>query len=189
MRDDLSDLITHLEANGQVAGLLSDGLKLVDDSYLQILLQTGLDHLRLTLSPESTESWKALECIIQADLFVVAHLTLTIQNAFTTAQTLERLAKMGVKSLSLSASDPALQNSLIQYRDQAAALGLSLVWDIPVPYSAFNPVALETQVDNPSPGAGHAWLYIEPDGDVLPAQGVNQVLGNALSDSWEAFWR
>jgi len=189
LRDDLFDLIAHLESNGQVAGLLSNGLKLVDDIYLQTLLQTGLDHLMLTISPESTESWNALECVIQADLFVVTHLTLTLQNAITTTQTLERMAKMGVKSLSLSASDPALQNFLIQYRDQAAALGLSLVWDIPVPYSAFNPVALETQVDNPPPGAGHAWLYIEPDGDVLPTQGVNQVLGNALSDSWEAFWR
>jgi hypothetical protein len=101
---------------------------------------------------------------------------------------MERLSKMGVKAISLSASDPALHNSLIQYRNEAASYGLALVWDLPVPYSAFNPVALETQVDNPPPGAGHAWLYIEPDGDVLPAQGVDQVLGNILKDPWEQLW-
>jgi MoaA/NifB/PqqE/SkfB family radical SAM enzyme len=34
-------------------------------------------------------------------------------------------------------------------------------------------------------GAGKAWLYIEPDGDVLPDQLINQVLGNILTDPWE----
>jgi MoaA/NifB/PqqE/SkfB family radical SAM enzyme len=49
-------------------------------------------------------------------------------------------------------------------------------------------VALETQVDNPPSGAGHSWLYIEPDGDVLPAQGVNKILGNILRDDWKTLW-
>ena len=31
-------------------------------------------------------------------------------------------------------------------------------------------------------------LYVEPDGDVLPAQGYNVVLGNLLRDSWETIW-
>ncbi|MBE9474690.1 MAG: hypothetical protein IMY85_07340, partial [Chloroflexi bacterium] len=38
------------------------------------------------------------------------------------------------------------------------------------------------------PGAGHAWLYVEPDGDVLPDQDINQVLGNLLNDPWETIW-
>jgi MoaA/NifB/PqqE/SkfB family radical SAM enzyme len=32
-------------------------------------------------------------------------------------------------------------------------------------------------------------LYVEPDGDVLPAQGINQVLGNFLNDAWEKIWK
>ena len=188
LRDDLPDLIAHTETNGQVAGLLSDGLKLVDASYLQTLLQTGLDHLLLTIKPDDERSWKALENVLAADLFVAVHHTLTLQNVMNTSKTLGRLIKMGIKAISLSASDPALHEALSQYRNQVASMGVSLVWDLPVPYSAFNPVALETQMDNPSTGAGHAWLYIEPDGDVLPAQGVNQVLGNILRDPWETLW-
>jgi len=72
-------------------------------------------------------------------------------------------------------------------RNHAAHLGLTLVWDLAVPFSRFNPVALE--VDKPAEGAGHAWLYLEPDGDVLPAQGHNQVLGNMLSDPWDVIWQ
>jgi MoaA/NifB/PqqE/SkfB family radical SAM enzyme len=143
----------------------------------------------LSLQPDDDNSWNALTSVLSVDLFVAVHHTLTLQNVVNTSQILERVAKLGVKAVSLSASDPALQGSLIDFHNQAASLGLTLVWDLPVPYSAFNPVALETQLDNIPPGAGHAWLYIEPDGDVLPAQGVNQVLGNILKDPWETIWR
>jgi MoaA/NifB/PqqE/SkfB family radical SAM enzyme len=189
LREDLPELIAHIEANGQVVGLLSDGLKLADDGYLQVLLQTGLDHLLLTLKPDDDKSWKALSNVLSADLFVAVHHTITLQNAVSTSQTLERISNLGVKAISLSASDPALHGPLLEFRNRAASLGLSLVWDLPVPYSTFNPVALETQLDNLPLGAGHAWLYIEPDGDVLPSQGVNQVLGNILRDPWDKLWR
>lgn len=188
LRDDLPELIAHTESNGQVVGLLSDGLKLVDQAYVQGLLQTGLDHLMLSLDPDDEKSWKALDNVLAADLFVAVHLTLSPQNAMNISQTLEKLSNKGVKSISLSASDPALHDLLIQIRNQVAALGLSLVWDLPVPYSSFNPVTLETREDNPPSGAGHAWLYIEPDGDVLPAQGINRILGNILRDPWDKLW-
>ena len=55
-------------------------------------------------------------------------------------------------------------------QNKAASLGLALKHDLPVPYSANHPVALETAEDNISGGAGKTWLYVEPDGDVLPAQ-------------------
>jgi hypothetical protein len=189
LREDLPELIAHTEENGQVVGLLSDGLKFNQNDYLQNLLQTGLDHLMLSLQPEDDNSWNALTNVLSADLFVTVHHTITLQNVTNTPSILERLSHLGVKSFSITESDPTLQKSLLEYRNQAAALGLSLVWNLPVPYSAFNPVALETQMDNVPSGAQHDWLYVEPDGDVLPAQGINQILGNILSDPWETLWR
>jgi MoaA/NifB/PqqE/SkfB family radical SAM enzyme len=38
-------------------------------------------------------------------------------------------------------------------------------------------------------GAGRAWLYVEPDGDVLPDQSIDRVLGNFLRDPWEKIWQ
>jgi organic radical activating enzyme len=189
LREDLAGLIAHTEKNGQVVGLLSDGMRFTDKGYLDKLLQTGLDHLMLSLLPEDDHSWNALHNVLDADLFVTVHLTLTLQSTPNVPKILERLSTMGVKSISLTSSDSALQNSMLEYRNQAAALGLSLVWNLPVPYSAFNPIALETQIENVPSGAKHDWLYIEPDGDVLPAQGINQVLGNILSDPWDTLWR
>ena len=63
-------------------------------------------------------------------------------------------------------------------------------WDMPVPYSEMNPSAVETEEDRVPSGAGKSWLYVEPDGDVLPAQGLaDEVLGNILVDSWEKIYR
>jgi len=80
-----------------------------------------------------------------------------------------------------------LKDSMSHAREQVAQSGLSLVWDLPVPYSDEHPVALET-IDDQARGEGKGWLYLEPDGDVLPAQGDNRVLGNFLSDPWESIW-
>jgi len=190
LRHDLPDLISFAEAQGMVTGLLSDGLRLADAQYLTTLLQTGLDHLLLALEPNDPQAWKGLENALAADLFVAVHLTLSLENAIEMSELLlKRLAGMGIKAISISAADISLQNRLAEIRDEIASLNVPLVWDIPVPYSAFNPVALETLEEKVATGAGRAWLYVEPDGDVLPAQGVNQVLGNLLRDSWETIWR
>ncbi len=186
LRDDLSLLIQHAESLGMVCGLLSNGLKLAERSYLETLLQTGLDHLMFVLQPTLPLSWQALSVVLPEDLYTTVHLTLTPENVEDYPAILEHLASLGVNSLSLSASDPALAEQLHAARHRAAELQLSLRWDLPVPYSAAHPAALETAEEGLPDGAGCAWLYVEPDGDVLPAQGhAGRVLGNLLTDSWE----
>jgi MoaA/NifB/PqqE/SkfB family radical SAM enzyme len=86
-------------------------------------------------------------------------------------------------------ADTSVRDSLDAVLDKAAHLGLKLAFDLPVPYSADNPVALETAEDEVPSGAGKSWLYVEPDGDVLPAQGMaDQVLGNLLRDPWDKIY-
>jgi MoaA/NifB/PqqE/SkfB family radical SAM enzyme len=131
-----------------------------------------------------------LETVLPQDLFTTVHLTLRDGENLTPV--IERLAQMGANALSLSAADPSLAEELQRLRDVAAAQQLELVWDMPVPYSGNNPVSLELENDEQREapeGAGKAWLYVEPDGDVLPAQGLyDQVLGNLLTDDWEQIW-
>lgn len=193
LRDDLVELISHAEANGQVTGLLTGGERLAEKAYLDELLQTGLDHLMVALDPSNQKVWQALELICPEDLYTTVHLSISSAFADDLPNILPRLAKMGANALSLSIDDKKdlfLTRAIEDAQNLAAEVGLPLKWDLPVPYSAHNPVALEEEAEDAQApqGAGQAWLYVEPDGDILPTQGVNQVLGNLLTQPWDEIW-
>jgi len=188
LREDLPELIRHAETLGQVSGLLTDGLRLADPAYLESILQTGLDHIMIDFQLDNLLAEAALQNVLSSDIALVAHLTITPGNAARASMCIERFAQMGLESISISAVSPNMNETLAALHHQASDLGLSLVWDLAVPYSAFNPIAVEVVEDQVSEGAGKAWLYVEPDGDVLPSQGINRVLGNLLHDAWEEVW-
>jgi pyruvate-formate lyase-activating enzyme len=187
LRDDLPELIERAEHNGQVCGLLTDGHKLNDRAYLHTLLQTGLDHLTIVLPTVGEPNWQAIQTVSDADIFFTIHITLTPQNVTGAEALLEKLEKIDASAISLSSADPSLNNDLARLGELVADLGMRLVSDLPVPYSQANPVAQEVAQDEEISGAGRAWLYVEPDGDVLPAQG-DKILGNVLSDDWEKIY-
>jgi organic radical activating enzyme len=189
LRPDLPELIRYAEVHGQVTGLVTDGHRLVDPAYLDELLLTGLDHLQIILDPENPVIWEAVENAIAADIFTAVHLTISSKNNEQVPGLLEQLSQLGLANISLSASSPDLSKELEEAREVSANLDLSLVWNLPVPYSAINPVNLEVESDLIPYGAGRAWLYVEPDGDVLLTKGVPRVLGNFLANSWEEIWR
>ena len=190
LREDLPDLILKAEQLGLVTGLLTDGLKINNDAYRSKLLMNGLDHLMIVFDPDNPKEWEVLEKVLAEDIHTTVHLTL--RKGEDLHPYMQRMADMGTQAISLSEADRDLTRELQDLRDFAAVLQLDLVWDMPVPYSQNNPVSLEIEraPDAEAPeGAGKAWLYIEPDGDVLPTQGMyDQVLGNILRDPWEKIW-
>ncbi len=186
LRPDLPDLIAFAEELGQVSGLLTCGTRLSETEFLHKLLQAGLDHIMLLLGDCGPGSLEALKDILSEDIYVTVHLTVTSANQKEIPGYLKKLKKMGVNSISLSAESIKLKEQLAQFKQMVAELNMTLVWDLPVPYSRFHPIALELQEhDKPHSGAGKTWLYVEPDGDVLPEQGDNHVLGNFLTDPWK----
>jgi organic radical activating enzyme len=192
IRPDLCELISYTQNQGQVTGLLTNGIRLAERDYLHSLLQSGLDHVMIVLDPEVSQVWEAIRDVANEDLFITVHFTITRKNVDKTVDILQRIQKMmgNNRSLSLSADHPDLREQLMTVRDQATKMGFQIAWDLPVPYSALNPVALEMETtETATRGAGTAWLYVEPDGDVLPAQSINKVIGNLLSDSWETVWQ
>ena len=102
---------------------------------------------------------------------------------------IKKLVGLGLQNISLSTSNVNLEPEVREIRNKCAELGLNLVWNMPVPYSQFNPIHLEVdREDDIIQGAGTGWLYIEPDGDILPAQGINYISGNFLENSWDEIW-
>src|SRR5690606_35372510 len=97
LREDLPQLIAHAEKNGQVCGLLTDGLKLTERAYFETLLQTGLDHIMLILQPDDPRSWDAIEIIVPQDIFLTVHLTINKENVAQAEDILQRVAYLGVE--------------------------------------------------------------------------------------------
>ncbi|MFL7795201.1 MAG: radical SAM protein [Anaerolineae bacterium] len=208
LRDDLVELIKYAEKLGQVTGLLTNGCCLQDQAYLDELLLAGLDHLQVTLASYQAEvhdrivgvegAWeKAAEGLrnaIAGDIYVVVQIPVTPDNAATIVETIAYLAEAGVPAIALSSplkdaskeKAQQLQEALEEARNTAYARGMTLIWDLAAPYSHVNPIETEMEISSDQVARQH--LYIEPDGDVLPAQGHNVVLGNILRDSWETIW-
>ncbi len=208
LREDLVELIRHAEELGQVTGLLTDGRRLREQEYLDELLLAGLDHLQITLASHRAElhdeivgragAWQeadaGLRLALAGDIYVVVHIVVTPANADSVAETVAYLAELGVPAVALSSPLQAvsdeerqrLESALEAAQETVHQRGLTLIWDLAAPYSHVNPVEVEAELEPEQVVRQH--LYVEPDGDVLPAQGYNVVLGNLLRDSWEAVW-
>ena len=187
-RDDLIDLIRHAERLGQLTGLLTNGHRLADAAYFSGLTQTGLDHILVSVAPDDANSRDGLRSALNSEIFTAAHLVVDASSAGSVSALMDELIELGLSAVSLSSptSEETSLQALAAVREHAAELALDLVWDLPAPYSATNPIAHE--LEDPPQGAGCAWLYVEPDGDVLPTQGVDRVLGNMLRDPWSVIW-
>lgn len=190
LRPDLPEIIQKAEEIGQVTGLITSGRELSDTAYLHKLLVSGLDHVMIVLDPEDEQAWEGLRDALAEDIYITVHLTIDDATAARAGELVEKLAGLGVKSISLSTESHELKDALKAARQKVAELNLELVWDLPVPYSTQHPVAMELQgEETPPQGAGKAWLYVEPDGDVLPTQGDLRLMGNLLTDDWETVWK
>jgi len=189
LRPDLVELVKFAEDTGQVTGLLTDGARLTETDYLHSLLSAGLDHIMIVLESKNPVSWEAIKDVINEDISLTVHITVSNNQPSKYKDLFDRLQGLQVKRISLSADSLEGGKMLSEVSRKALDYGFSLVWDLPVPYSEVNPIALELiQVENSLKGAGRTWLYVEPDGDVLPGQGITTVLGNILTDPWETIW-
>jgi MoaA/NifB/PqqE/SkfB family radical SAM enzyme len=208
LRMDLVELVRYAEGQGMVTGLLTNGRCLRDPEILNGLLLAGLDHVQITLishEPDTHDAvvgqagaWEetiaGLRAALAGDIYVVVHVVILPQNVGMAAETVRYVAQLGVPAVALSsplraaskAEQAALEETMADAQDAAYRSGLRLVWDLAAPYSYVNPIALEAGLEPDQIARQH--LYVEPDGDVLPAQGYNVVLGNLLNEPWETIW-
>ena len=190
IRPDLSELIRFSQNLGQVTGLITDGLRLTEKDYLDHLLLAGLDHLMLVLDPEENQVWEALRDSMVEDLSVSVHLTLSPRVRDQLPAILDHIALYGKPQISLTADSKEAKDFMPTAQRILAEHGFALVWSLPVPYSAANPIRLELEsASETMNGPGREWLYVEPDGDVLRGQGISPVLGNFLNDPFDVIWK
>jgi len=214
LRSDLPELIAHAERNGQITGINTNGRRLSDLSYVEALVQAGLDHVQVTLESHDPAIHDDLVCApgaweqttagirnaLTTSLFVMTNTTLLQRNSTSLDQTLEALAHLGVPTIGLNAliysgrgikvgtglPEDQLPPLLELARNKTGQTGQRLIWYTPTQYCHFDPVQMDLGVKGCT--AAFYNMCVEPDGSVIPCQSYYQPLGNLLSDPWERIW-
>ena len=214
LRSDLVELIAHAESNGQITGLNTNGRRLADADYLDLLVSSGLDHVQITLESHNPEihdqmvkcngAWRqttqGIKNALTSNLFVMTNTTMLENNSPALGKTLDYLAELGVPTIGLNAlihagrgtevttglREKELEPLLQLAREKTERAGQRLIWYTPTEYCHFDPVQLDLGVKGCT-----AALYnmcVEPDGSVLPCQSYYQPIGSILTDSWDSIW-
>jgi radical SAM protein with 4Fe4S-binding SPASM domain len=214
LRDDLPELIAYAEQKGQITGLNTNGRRLADRSFLQSLVDAGLDHVQITLESHAeslhdsivgargawAQTTAGLRHALDSRLYVMTNTTLLRSNSAQLDRTLDYLAAAGVPTVGLNAliysgrgatvgtglPPEELAPLLALARGRTAAAHQRLIWYTPTEYCRLDPVQSELGVKGCT-----AALYnmcVEPDGGVLPCQSYYLPLGNLLRDEWTAIW-
>jgi len=215
LREDLPELVAHAESLGLVSGLNSNGRRLAEVSFLQRLLQAGLDHVQITLESHdpaihnrivaNPQAWQqttdGIRQALKTHLFLMTNTTLLAENSPYLAETLNFLSELGVPTVGLNGlihsgrgvSNPqALQESQLAdlleiAKSHAQRSGQRLIWYTPTQYCHFNPI--ESGLGVKGCTAALYNMCVEPDGCVIPCQSYYASLGNLLSDPWDSIWQ
>ena len=165
-RPDLVDLVAYAQALGQISGLLTQGHRLAQSAYLASLAAAGLDHILYSLAPDEAVSMAGLRAALASDIFTAVHL-ISAEHTTRNRGLFERLKAMGVPAVSLTVTDPgdAGRDLLPEARKLLARPRHGL--GVGPPGALLPPASAQAGGRDAGEGGGRAWLYVEPDGDVL----------------------
>lgn len=216
LRDDLPQLLAYAQNKGIVTGLISNGRKLKDKTYVELLEKSGLDFVQITLESHKPDVHNAMTCSVgswketvdgiknatQSKLYVSTNTTLSKHNAPTFLTTIDFIKGLGVdaygcNSLIYSGKAPnasqefalsidELKAFLPQIREKANLLGLKFLWYTPTQYCELDPVSLGLGVKSCTAALINA--CVGPNGDVYPCQSYFESLGNILTTPWTKIW-
>jgi radical SAM protein with 4Fe4S-binding SPASM domain len=216
LREDLPELLLYAQNKGMVTGLISNGRRLKDKAYVDVLEKSGLDFVQVTLGSHkplvhdsmtgAKGSWKetvaGIRNVVQSQIYVSTNTTLSKHNAADFLITIDYIKDLGVdafgcNSLIYSGKAPVASEEfalsiddlnilLPKIRDKAQMVGLKFLWYTPTQYCQFDPVQLGLGVKSCTAAMINA--CVGPDGDVYPCQSYFESLGNILTDSWEKIW-
>src|SRR3990170_3004803 len=216
LREDLPDLLLYAQSKGMVTGLITNGRKLKDKSYVEKLEKAGLDFVQVTLESHKAKvhdsitgakgSWKetveGIKNASESQIYVTTNTTLNKHNGHEFLDTIDfikalNVAAFGCNSLIYSGRANEVSNDfalpleelkvlLEKVRAKAHQLNLRFLWYTPTQYCKFDPVQLGLGVKSCT--AAMINMCVGPSGDVYPCQSYFESLGNILSVEWEKIW-
>jgi radical SAM protein with 4Fe4S-binding SPASM domain len=216
LREDLPELLLYAQNKGMVTGLISNGRKLKDKAYVNLLEKSGLDFVQVTLESQKSEihdkmtnakgSWRetieGIKNAVQSQIYVSTNTTLSKNNVDDFLSTIDFIKSLGVDAFGCNSliysgkatdasqefalSTEDLKTLLPLIRNKAQMIGLKFLWYTPTQYCNFDPVSLGLGVKSCTAAMINA--CVGPNGDVYPCQSYFESLGNILAEPWEKIW-
>lgn len=216
LREDLPELLLYAQNKGMVTGLITNGRRLKDKTYVEVLEESGLDFVQVTLESHNAQvhdaitmqqgSWQetvtGIRNAVNSQIYVTTNSTLSKYNAADFLKTVDfiktlNVAAFGCNSLIYSGKANKVEqefaltyenlNELLpEIRDRAQEVGLKFLWYTPTQYCRFNPVQMGLGVKACT--AALINMCVGPNGDVYPCQSYFESLGNILKDKWVNIW-
>ena len=216
LREDLPELLLYAQNKGMVTGLISNGRKLKDKAYVNLLEKSGLDFVQVTLESQKSEihdkmtnakgSWRetieGIKNAVQSQIYVSTNTTLSKNNIDDFLSTIDFIKSLGVDAFGCNSliysgkatdaspefalSTEDLKTLLPRIRNKAQMIGLKFLWYTPTQYCNFDPVSLGLGVKSCTAAMINA--CVGPNGDVYPCQSYFESLGNILAEPWEKIW-
>ena len=216
LREDLPELLLYAQNKGMVTGLISNGRKLKDKAYVNLLEKSGLDFVQVTLESQKSEihdkmtnakgSWRetieGIKNAVQSQIYVSTNTTLSKNNVDDFLSTIDFIKSLGVDAFGCNSliysgkatgasqefalSTEDLKTLLPGIRNKAQMIGLKFLWYTPTQYCNFDPVSLGLGVKSCTAAMINA--CVGPNGDVYPCQSYFESLGNILAEPWEKIW-
>ena len=169
LREDLPELLLYAQNKGMVTGLITNGRRLKDKTFVDELEKSGLDFVQVTLESHKPEvhdlmtaskgSWKetvtGIKNAVNSQIYVTTNTTLSKHNASGFLDTIDFIKGLGVNAFGCNgliysgkanevSQDFALTIEdldalLPKIRDKSQLLSLKFLWYTPTQYCQFDP--------------------------------------------------
>ena len=216
-REDLPELLQYSQNKGMVTGLITNGRKLKDKSYVKTLERAGLDFVQITLESHKPAihdlmtatkgSWKetmaGIKNAVNSQIYVTTNTTLSKYNAPNFMETIDYIKELNVAAFgcnSLIHSGKATELNQEEFALSLETLGelLPKIRDkanqLNMKFLWYTPTQycrfdpVQLGLGIKSCTAAMINMCVGPNGDVYPCQSYFESLGNILVDNWEKIW-
>jgi radical SAM protein with 4Fe4S-binding SPASM domain len=217
LREDMPELLQYSQNKGMVTGLITNGRKLKDKSYVKTLEGAGLDFVQITLESHKPAihdlmtatmgSWKetvaGIKNAVKSQIYVTTNTTLSKHNAPDFMETIDyikelNVAAFGCNSLIHSGKATELNQEEFALPLETLAELLPKIRDkanqLNMKFLWYTPTRycrfdpVQLGLGIKSCTAAMINMCVGPNGDVYPCQSYFESLGNILVDNWEKIW-
>jgi len=217
LRKDLPELISYGKELGFRINLITNGIRLAESAYADLLVNAGLDSAQISLEAGNAELHDliagrkgAFEATVSGvrnlqklGIHVHTNTTLCPQNREEIPELIRFLARdLGLRTMSMNmvirTGEARSEKSMeISYTEVAGILpdilemargeGIRLVWYSPIPYCLFNPVLHDLGAK--SCACIDGILSVDPTGSLLPCSSFEKGIASLLEKDYEDILR